>query len=659
MTRASSSLFFFAGVVAVVSAGGCNAITGIGDLTRADTDVTGGDGGPCGGADLTSDAKNCGTCGNACAATSFCSNSSCVPGCTGGTLYVSKTGSDANDGCAQDRPLATIAHALAIGKAQGNALVSEIHVCKGTYAGPGLTLDFKASLRGAYDCGTWARTATFGAPTFDGTNATEIDDSDTSNVEHDTLFVTGAAVDASVTVDGFRIVGAGGAAPSVAVAIAGGAKPILENDDIAGGAPSEGTSPIASLGVLVRAGGAPEIRASRIAGGAGVSTSTASSAAGSVGVEIAADADAVSLHDDTIAGGSGSAPTGGGSVGLLVLGGKPVPMSALAITGGSGKVTTSGGVSTAVSAVVPSGVTLEIDRSTIDGGTGSCAGASGVCQIAGVAAAGAGSLTLRADRIYGGDATGSTSAGSVGVSVSGLASFVAENDMIHGGNKGAATSHGAARAIEMTQTTGPVLQANTLYAGTPGSSSTSAGISIAPNVSGIVAKNNLVVTSGVRDGGLVVVCSPSLVTAFQNNVFLTESNVLVYGGGSSGTCPGGNVTSTYPTMAGTESFLAASSSGATISGNMLAASSCTGDASCTVRAECTSAAACAAAVIAGWSATDTGYATLVGAGWKVNPLCVVSHGGLDLSPGLTTDLYGTTRTAPFSSGAHEQDGACN
>ena len=631
---------------------GYNAITGIGDLTRSDGSSGDGDGGACGGADLTSDAKNCGTCGNACGAGAFCSSSACVPGCTGGTIYVSPSGNDASSGCSQTEPFATLTHALEVAKNQGAALVGEIHACKGKYEEPGLVLDFPASLRGGYDCTTWTRTATFGSPTFDGTNATEIDDADSSSPSsHVTLTISGSPVGAGVIVDGLTIVGAGGASSSVAVNVSGAA-PVLENDIVTGGNPNEGSSNIASIGVNVVGGGSPEIRFDNISGGAGVSTSTSTSAIGG-------DAASPNVHDAVIEGGSGSAPSGTGSVGIVIVGGTPAVFQNDVVRGGTGSITKTGGASSAVSSVAPG--TIEFDGCTLDGGGGSCANATGACSNVGVVA-GVGTLILRANRIYGGDATGSTIDGSVGVSVSGLASFTAENNMIHGGNKSADAKEGSTRAIEMTETSGPILRGNTLYSGTAGSDATtiSAGLVIDPNVSGIVLADNLFMTSNVRDAGIFVSCSPNLVSQIQNDVFLRETNALVYGGGGTGTC--GSVAMSYPDVAGPsslESFFKASASGATVSGNVLTTSSCPlGDSTCVTTSACTTSPLCEAAFIAAWSAADTGFTTLMGDGWKLEPLCVASHGGLDLGSALPKDFYGTSRTSPFSAGANEQDGAC-
>ena len=648
--------FAFVGIAFLGAFVACNAITGIGDLARNDS---AGDGGACGGADLTSDAKNCGTCGNACGGGSFCSSSACVPGCTGGTLYVSPTGSDSNSGCSQTEPLQTLTRALKVGRDQGAALVSEIHACKGAYAEHGLVLDFPASLRGAYDCASWTRTATFGSPTFDGTNATEIDDLDTSSTSSIvTLTISGSAVGSGVTVDGFTINGAGGTSPSVAVNVSG-ASPILENDVVTGGNPTESSANIASIGVNVVGGGSPEIRFDKISGGAGTSTSASTSATGSIGLALGGDAASPSVHDDTIEGGGGTATSGAGSVGIAIVGGTPAIFKKLEVDGGTGTITKTGGASAGVSTVASG--TIEFDDCTLHGGNGSCASATSACSNVGIVA-GVGTLVLRSNRIYGGDSTGSTADGSSAISVSGLAGFTAENNMIHGGNGSANANEGSTRAIEMTEITGPILRGNTFYSGNPGSdsSATSADLVIDPNVSGVVLADNLFMTSGVRDAGVFVSCSPDLVSQVQNNVFLRETNALVYGGGGSGTC--GAVAMSYPAVGGAsglESFFQASSSKATVSGNVLTTSSCpVGDSTCVVTSTCTSSSACDAAFIAAWSGTDSGYTTLLGEGWKLNLLCVASHGGLDLGSALPKDFYGANRTAPFSAGAHEQDGAC-
>jgi hypothetical protein len=664
--RAATSALPWAIGFSVVS---CNAISGLGDLTRSDAvaDADAGNGAdgstlPCGGADLTNDANNCGTCGHACGTGNFCSASACVQGCTGGLLYVSPTGNDTNDGCATNAPLKTIARAASVAKAQGNALVQEVHVCKGIYQEPQITVDFKSSLRGSYDCTTWKRTATFGYPTFDGTNATEIDSNQTTGASITTVAVGGSAVDASVVVDGFSIRGSSSASTSIALALNGGT-PSIQNNQITGGTFSEATAAQASIGVQISGDASPEITSSTIDGGGGATTSTSTSAIGSVGISIGVDSGSPNIHGVTINGGSGSAPIGSGSIGIAVSGGTFSTANAIrscTINGGTGKIGTSGVASTGVLSVASGSV--EVDDDAISGGAGSCAMASGNCSNFGVIA-GVGSLTLRADKIYGGDATGGTNGGSAGITVSGLKSFVAENDMIHGGNASASVAHGSARAIELNQTASPSIRNNTLYSGNGGTGSASVLI-VDPQVSAIVLDNNvLAMPNGSGAVGITLSCSANLISSVQNNVFLAPPTVMFYGGNGVGTgkCTR-TTTQTFTTVADAQTFLEGTATGAVATGNvrLATASGCSPELTptCVTNASCTSAAACVAAIVAGWTAADTGEALLEGAGWKINPVCAVSQGGLDISSSLTTDLYGNKRTAPLSVGADENDATC-
>lgn len=659
MRAATSALPWVLGF-SVVS---CNAISGLGDLTRTDdTPVGGEDGGtlPCGGADLTSDANNCGTCGHTCGTGNFCSASACVQGCTGGLLYVSPTGNDTNDGCATTAALKTISHAVSIAKAQGNALVQEVHVCKGIYQEPQITVDFKSSLRGSYDCTTWKRTATFGFPTFDGTNATEIDSNLTSGTSITTVAVGGSALDATVIVDGFSIKGSSSGSTSIALALNGGA-PSIQNDQITGGTFSEAANAQASIGAQISGDASPEITTSTIDGGGGATTSPSTSAIGSVGISIGADSGNPNIHGATINGGSGSAPIGSGSIGIAVNGGTFAIANAIrenTISGGTGKIGTSGVASTGVLSVGSGSV--ELDDNEISGGSGNCAKASGDCSSFGIVA-GVGSLIVRANKIYGGDATGSTNGGSAGITVSGLKSFIAENNMIHGGNQASAGAHGSARAVEVNQMTAPSLRNNTLYSGNAGTG-TSSALVIDTQTSAITLDNNLLMTPGgtatALSYGITLACSADLITSVQNNVFLAPENVMIYGGngGGTGSCIG-TTRQTLTTVTDVQTFLASTATGATVSGNTRLATVCSEAApTCVVNTACTDPAACNAAIITGWTPASTGEVVLQTAdAWKINPVCTVSKGGLDISSSLTTDLYGNKRTAPLSVGADEND----
>lgn len=651
----------------------CNAISGIGDLRRADSIVESDDdaGAPCGGADLTGDANNCGTCGHACGTGNFCSASACVQGCTAGLLFVSPNGSDTNLGCTASAPLKTISHGVALAKAQGSALVQEVHVCKGIYEEPQITVDFKSSLRGGYDCTAWKRTTTFGYPTFDATNLTEIDSSASNGASITTLSVGGVAVDASVVIDGFSIHGSSNASSSIALALPGGA-PSIQNDLITGGTFTELTSATASIGIQISGGASPEITSSIIDGGGGASTwtsptvdsgaSPSASSIGSVGISVGADSGIPNIHDLTVNGGSGSALVGNGSIAIDINGGTFATVNAIRnnkISGGTGSVTTSGVAGAGIVSTAPGNV--EIDANEILGGGGAgCAKATGSCASYGIVAGG-GNLIVRGNRIYGGDATGSTTGVSAGIEVSVLKSFVAENNMIHGGNESGSATHGSAIAILLDQTSSPSIRNNTLYSGNPGTSGTpspSSNVLVTYQVSALTFDNNILAappTNSIFGGDISVSCPSNLIKSVQNNAFLAPQAVI------SSSCS--SYTSLYstPSVSAAQTFLAGIAAGATVSGNVRLDSACSGEGAptCVINAACTSPSACLAAVIAGWTAADTGESLIEGTGWKINPLCPVAQGGLDISSSLTTDFYGTKRTPPLSIGAHENDAACH
>jgi hypothetical protein len=73
--------------------------------------------------------------------------------------------------------------------------------------------------------------------------------------------------------------------------------------------------------------------------------------------------------------------------------------------------------------------------------------------------------------------------------------------------------------------------------------------------------------------------------------------------------------------------------------------------------------ACMAGLIAGWTAFDNGYSTLLDGGWMLaagNP-CPVMQGGLpldDASPPVTLDFYGHARGPTPSIGAAQSDASC-
>jgi hypothetical protein len=132
-------------------------------------------------------------------------------------------------------------------------------------------LDTGASLTGGYSSSTWARTATYGYPSFDATNETVLEVT-TSNVSGATLTITGS----SGTVDGFTIQGqltGSISATAAAIRVTGLGTPTISNDHLLGGATTYAiTTPDptpASAGLVVDDGASPIVTMDTIEGGSG------------------------------------------------------------------------------------------------------------------------------------------------------------------------------------------------------------------------------------------------------------------------------------------------------------------------------------------------------------------------------------------------------
>ena len=111
-----------------------------------------------------------------------------------------------------------------------------MHACKGTYSEMALSLSAPVSLRGAYDCATWTRTATFGYPTFDGVNATIVENGSPAS-QAQTLVLSGN-VPSSTIVDGLAMIAGAPAldATTEGVLVHGSASPVITDVEVTGGA---------------------------------------------------------------------------------------------------------------------------------------------------------------------------------------------------------------------------------------------------------------------------------------------------------------------------------------------------------------------------------------------------------------------------------------
>jgi hypothetical protein len=213
-------------------------------------------------------------------------------------LYVASGGSDTQDGLTPKTALQTIGAAIS----QLDRLPNyEIHVCRGTYSELDLSVRRNATLRGGYDCVTWARGQGYGkAGSFNDANKTLIL-AGVGNTTRAALLVTGAAAK-DVLVEGFYLVGpdAAGSA-SAGTLITDGAVVTLRDLESRGGG---GTSTEnATHGILLSSARAT-IDACRANGGSGVTTQ----GAGSLGVVFFKSSG--SLKNSIVDSGTGTGPYG-------------------------------------------------------------------------------------------------------------------------------------------------------------------------------------------------------------------------------------------------------------------------------------------------------------------------------------------------------------
>lgn len=595
--------------------------------------------------------------------------------CPGGVTYVSTTGDDAWDGCSPCFPKKTIA--AAIGQvatavktpADGGAgtPVTEIHVCKGSYAESGLTLSVPVSLLGGYDCTYWTRTATYGYPTFDGTNATTVTNANAA-AQSATFIVSAAkaAIGHGVTIDGFTFQGLPGTPQaSYAVSVTDGAAPLLSNDQIDGavGAMVTLAAAPATAGLAV-AGASPEVKACSLTGGAGQSSGTD----GSAGVLIQG-ASAPYVHGNTIAGGSGTPA----SDGLLVSG------ATLPLTSATGSAIEGNTVSAGTSATNAYGIRTTGGSANVDvvGNVVTATGAeSGT--IAGIDLESLVTSVVAQNRVAVGT-LGASTGFTYGVLGDNGASTI-EDNMIW-----AAPTANFSAGVEI-RTQSPVIVSNTIYGGSNGSANEAVGAQLRIVSSTPPQGNDATVVDNLLIGGGSTVATAAIgtnacqtwmeatngqipVIAFlENNVMMNDAigllayDQLVPEGIAFLEC-GSTATSATPEQA--ESFVRANAA-SSASANLTVATTCAdaGDPQCVYLAGCDGTTAntptCLANLFGAWSAKDAGSTALLTTGWRLvaGGPCAVSKGGLS-SLGLPYDLFGQPRTPPVSIGADEFDGKCN
>ncbi|WP_394847555.1 right-handed parallel beta-helix repeat-containing protein [Pendulispora brunnea] len=574
------------------------------------------------GADLTSDVRNCGECGHACGANHYCKASKCEAGCPERIFYVSNAGNDLNYGCSQAAPRQSIAKTIELARSLG-VTTHEIRVCAGTYVEGGLSLDHPVSLRGGYDCATWARA-----------------EGQATVLEHDggsgaTLSIRGTSVGPSITVEGLTIRGGGGAQGGGALLVSTGAAPVLVRNEITGGSAVAAGDLMASYGIYVQAGAAPEIADSTIGGGSG----TAQGSFGSVGIAVASDAGQARIHGNRIDGGTGTTTLGIAATGLLFSGKTAIAVKDNTIRAGTGRVLGASGTGS-IGVLVNDAAAIELTDNVIDGGTSTCTGA---CPVRGVSVSGTRGVRLAGNRIYGGDAT-PTSATTWGVLLADSGDAVIENNMVHAGGRAGTTN--TVYGVEVSQSSGVAIRGNTLFGSPVPAAGQSQALAVTRQSSNVSIENNLLLGSRSAQGiGLLLFACPagSSVASFRHNVFANFGDNLAYGVTTTNVAC--DTRTTFSGISALEQFVT------TTAGN--SSTRIGGDALVTATPR---------AIFASWTDPQSGYPELMTPGWKLatSTPCAIARGGDDLSATLSTDAFGSTRSVPFSVGAEEltDDSAC-
>lgn len=549
-------------------------------------------------------------------------------------VYVSRsTGDDGASGCSSDAPKKTIGAALVAGDVNSH----EIHVCAGTYSEDGLELT--RSLLGSYDCKTWQRTATYGDPTFDSVNQTYIDGGPTP-----TLTVSAGS---NVTIDGLYVEQTRATnTVFVPVLLLRGGDSHLSNLQVM--ASSANTLPaVASIAIDIAGAANVDLAHSHANGGGGAPSSAVVVEANSTGK--------VHIHDNSMFnGGFGNPDHYLGSNALLLQGNTFTVANGTAIEnntfkGGSGSPSEDPGFNRPVGIYVATTGAVELLFNRIDGGFGYGVAPAGIVRQS----TGTATLRMNGNRVFGGHGA-NLPAPLLGMAIDGVGGLVMTNNWIDGGDDTDAPDDIGTAGISISESAaGVVLQHNTIFA------SNGPGLDIGYYARAATVENNIFFgRGGPRDVALATddCLSDGLLASERNNLIFGTAP-LAYACDSNALFTTMSAAAAQLTSLCTASTPGACSGfgGARASGNVRIAADCSGDSACIVRSACITADGCAAGMFADFDASQNGSKSDLGDGWKLvsSDPCAVVRSSLDLSHQVPADLYGTTRPATPSMGAHQ------
>jgi hypothetical protein len=582
------------------------------------------------------------------------------------TQYVSPAGNDQQSGCTPDTAKRTIYAALDIANRFADGGNGTVLVCVGNYAEQQLQLRSGVTLQGGYDCKHWTRTADYGYPTFDLASQTVIQNLPDWSP---TLRVKGGKV------DGVIVQGPSSGLCSVAVSVSGDAQ--ITNNQIEGQGTACATGP-GSIGLAIEdQSGSALIQNNSIVGGGG--HSDASDSAGSIGILVQGAA-TPHVSANTINGGNGSSASANaaGSIALLITGtgapgGVTLTVEDNIINGGTGFDAAS---DSARGILVTGRANVDISSNKIQGG--SFNGLMGNAQgTAAIFAHGAGDVTVRRNRIFGG-----TSYAPRAVDVAGNLSMAVINNMIHSGQ---GRDQAWPVGIELGDDSA-IIRYNTILAREPTVGPAGAiaiHVALTPNLGfgshlaqAATIEDNILGVSGGSDGFAISAdgcAAQGIIASLSNNVTFGAPPFRYSSAVDPKRCAAASFTSDDALAAELTSACTAQTTGACSSfggarakGNVSLQASCAGgDSGCLVAPSCAAASGCAGALFSStWDFDqDGGAESLLGDGWKLTATtpCPVAKSSLDLhSLGgeYAFDNYALSRGTPPSMGAHQYDGAC-